>query len=573
MATASTRWMGEDVDPRVEQGESRVVMAVVDPEQLEDLGEVGRLTWVGPCLVAAVLVAVVGLTGVRGADYPAHEFRAEFWRRAAGSTWNFAWYGGHAVAPYGLLSPPVVSLLGTFLTVAVSTVVATWAFTTIARAGFTDRIAGIAGYVFALTASVDVVVGRVAFGLGLAIGLSTLVAWRRGAPGWAGLGAVATALASPVAGAFLALGASSVGLSALRRSVDRTTRHDRMVSACAIVACATVPIAVTSLTFGGEGRFPFRAGHLAVTLTAIVLVGRFVPTIEVRVGCALAAASAVGLFVLPNAMGGNFVRLAQIVGVPLLVAGLASTRKGKRSLSALVATGAVVVWSVSPGVVAAATWHGDRSVDREFHTPLAEEVARRNREGAPGRVEVPFTVNHWEAAWVAGQVPFARGWERQLDLVRNPELYDPDLDATTYRRWLDRNAVRWIAIPNAPIDRGGQPEVAVVLAAEREAATWTRRVWSDANWTLYEVVDARPIVEGAELVRFDSAELVVRVDGPAEVELRIVHSPTLTVWPAGCLASDGDGGVRATLPGPGTYRITSAFWDARHSQSAECAIG
>ena len=59
-------------------------------------------------------------------------------------------------------------------------------------------------------------------------------------------------------------------------------------------------------------------------------------------------------------------------------------------------------------------------------------------------MEIPFTENHWETAYVAPEVPLARGWERQLDIERNPLFYDQDpnaLNALSYYGWLLDNAV------------------------------------------------------------------------------------------------------------------------------------
>jgi hypothetical protein len=519
----------------------------------------------------AVLIALVGLVGVRGADYPAHVFRAEFWRRAADASWNFAWYGGHSVAPYGVLSPPIVATLGPFLAVALATVVATGAFASIVHHSFAPRTASLAAYAFAVTAVVDVVVGRVAFGVGLAFGLLAVVAWQQGQLGWTLVGTLATTLASPVAGALLGLCGASVAIGGYPRSTDGAPLRGR-ATGLAVAAVSTAPLALVSLAFGAEGEFPFRGGHLAMTLVVAALVGFVVTDRVVRTACALSCIVALTLFLIPNAMGGNFVRLPQIVGIPLLIAAVVSNPPARPVRRAALWAGMAfaVLWSASPAVVAAGTWHGDTSVGREYFAPLVTEVQRRNAAGAPGRLEIPFTANHWEAAWVATEVPYARGWERQLDRARNRELYESDLDVATYRAWLYRNAVRWIAVPHAPLDHSGHDEAQLVLGAERADEDWLRRVWQHPDWTLFEVVDHRPLVgAGAELVDFDVGALAVRVDRPGAIELQIVHSRTLTIWPSGCLARTADGGVRAVVPISGTYRITSALWDARRSH--DCA--
>src|SRR5436190_1364419 len=49
-----------------------------------------------PSAVVALSTVLIGVTGVRGADYPAHFFRALVWERSGASVWNNLWYAGHA---------------------------------------------------------------------------------------------------------------------------------------------------------------------------------------------------------------------------------------------------------------------------------------------------------------------------------------------------------------------------------------------------------------------------------------------------------------------------------------------
>ena len=60
---------------------------------------------------------------------------------------------------------------------------------------------------------------------------------------------------------------------------------------------------------------------------------------------------------------------------------------------------------------------------------------------------------HWEAAYVAPYFPLARGWERQLDTANNALFYVPGrLNDRTYRAWLFANGVRFVALPDVPLD-------------------------------------------------------------------------------------------------------------------------
>ena len=74
------------------------------------------------------------------------------------------------------------------------------------------------------------------------------------------------------------------------------------------------------------------------------------------------------------------------------------------------------------------------------------------------RVEIPFTLGHWEGAEVASDVPLARGWLRQLDTGRNPIFYKGGLNELTYASWLSENAVRYVALPDAKPDTSAYRE-------------------------------------------------------------------------------------------------------------------
>ena len=100
---------------------------------------------------------------------------------------------------------------------------------------------------------------------------------------------------------------------------------------------------------------------------------------------------------------------------------------------------------------------GDPSTQASFFTGARAFLARAAQPGE--RVEVAFTRNHWEAARLATEVPLARGRERQLDQKVNPIFYgDRRFTTERYQWWLTRNAVRWVALPAAPLDYSATSE-------------------------------------------------------------------------------------------------------------------
>ena len=513
-----------------------------------------RTVW-WPCAFTIVASIAVWLSGVRGADYPAQLLRAEIWRRAGSGVWNYWWYGGHATPSYSVLVPPMIATVGALLACAIASVIGTYVFARLVDELTPEEVGAgtrmLAALAFAVCAVVNVVVGRTTFAVGLATGLLAMWAWHRQRPALAGVLALLTPLTSPIGGAFVALAAAAVGLDAL---VGREGRRFREALTIGLLSAA--PLVVTGLLFPSGGRFPFRGDQLVFSLVVMGVAATVYRNRAVRIGLGLAALASIVLFLVPNPLGGNFLRFTQFVVVPVGIVGV-STHARRRAVMAGLPIAAAVVWSMQPGVSAAVQWAGDASVQEQFHRPLILEVQRRNADGQPiGRVEIPFTDNHWEAFFVASEVPYARGWERQTDLERNPELYDPELTRAEFHDWLHHNAVRWVAVPNVPLDEGGQRE-AEILESWR-TIPWAELVWSNADWSLYEIVDYVPIVDPpARLLKQSADEVWLATDSAAVVTLRYEYARELEIDGGACVMPPTEDGewMRVYLPGPGQYRI------------------
>ncbi len=503
-----------------------------------------------PCATTLIVVALVAVTGIRGADYPAHLFRAALWRESGPSLWNFHWYGGHPTPTYGILSAPVVAVLGALASASLASVTSTYCFARLTTEHTSGRTTALANHVFGLLVTTNVIVGRIAFAIGLACALLAVLAWSHhvhaSAIGVAGL----ASMASPVAGTFLALVSAAVLLDPTRRGPNQ--RIDRLIAG-AVCTASLAPILASNLLLGVHGTFPFRGGHLAASITVLAAAARWCRPTIVRVAARLVAVASLVVFVVPNPLGGNAVRLAQIVGVPLLVVALGDPLR-RRSIALGVTALVAIGWSLSPAVVAASASIGDASSEPSYHAPLVEQLRRRNDDGRPiGRLEIPFTRNHWESYYVATEVAFARGWERQADIQRNPELYDTELTETRYRGWLRDHAVRWIAIPDVALDHSGLREREII---ERGDQSWRRLVWHDAHWKLFEVVDYTPIVDPpATLVQQTGDRIRVRVDRAATVTIRFVYDPLLTISAGGCVRERSGGWTEAVLPRAGEYEL------------------
>src|SRR5207248_3071833 len=72
-------------------------------------------------------------------------------------------------------------------------------------------------------------------------------------------------------------------------------------------------------------------------------------------------------------------------------------------------------------------------------------------------------------------------------------------NATTYRQWLDDNAVRWVALPDAKLDYSGRREARLV----RGGLQYLKLSWTGPHWRVYEVTSPHSLVtpEGAARIR------------------------------------------------------------------------
>jgi hypothetical protein len=257
------------------------------------------------------------------------------------------------------------------------------------------------------------------------------------------------------------------------------------------------------------------------------------------------------LFLVPNPIGGNIDRLVATVALP--AAGYLLLRYGQRLALALVML-PLLGWQLVPVATALANSAGDPSLDASYYTGLESFLA--TQYAGTGRLEVPFTREHWETVFLAQRFPLARGWERQLDLQYSAVLYKP-LTASIYRTWLDANAVSLIAIPDVPLDKSGMPEAALLA----KPPSYLHQVWHDAHWKVWQVSDAVPLVSGPAALRELKVDSFVLDFATAGTETVRIHADA--VWgiadnAAACVDSTSDGWLQVTAPAPGfvTLRAT-----------------
>src|SRR5581483_9618356 len=173
-------------------------------------------------------------------------------------------------------------------------------------------------------------------------------------------------------------------------------------------------------------------------------------------------------------------------------------------------------------------------------------------QGPPFRVEIPFTLFHWEAYQVAPRFPIARGWERQLDIKYNGLFYSGPLTSSRYERWLHRTAVRFVATSDARLDYSAHKEAALIA----NGLPYLRLVFSSRHWRVYAVSNPTPIVTGAAILRkLDANSLTLQATRGGAALVRVHYTPYWALaGGGGCVAPAGDY-TRVTLRGPETVRL------------------
>jgi hypothetical protein len=511
-------------------------------------------------VVAALLAAAYLVLDPPSADLAAQEYRSDLFAAHGLLLWDNGWYAGHHMPGYSLLFPPLGALIGPRVTGALCAVAAAWLFERVAieRFGAGARVGALW---FAAATAMNLITGRLTFAMGVALGLAAVLAvvHRRDAP--AAVLAVLTTLASPIAGLFLALGAAAWWLA------DRTGR------AVVLGGAALVPVVVLTAAFPEGGIEPFRDSSFWPALAGIGAVFVALPARErmLRIACALYAVATVASFALDTPMGGNVTRLGALAAGPLLASLLspdppilaAEPRRGSglwRRSPALLAVLALplLYWQWNAPVRDWVQASGDPALQRGYYAPLLAFLDTRAGAGA-FRVEIPFTKNHWEARWVPPRFALARGWERQLDVGRNELFYAGPLTPATYRRWVDDNAVRFVAVPDARLDDSAKAEARMVTGG---SLRWLRPVWRGRHWRVFEVARAMPVATGAGAVatRLGVDEVAVRAPRAGVVTLAVHFTPYWRLADGrGCVERAPGDRTRLRLTRGGDVRLVTAF--------------
>ena len=530
---------------------TRVAARSYEPALLTDdarIGSPGRgaeMLVLAPALVlAGALVLVWLLVDPRTPDLAAQVYRVGLYRKVGFAVWDEHWYAGHHLPGYSLLFPPLGALLGTRAAGGLC-VLASSSLFAVLLAGRYGRGARWGALAFVVAALGDVWLGRLAFALGVAIALGAVLAYVRGPWPLAALLAALAAAGSPVAGLLL-------GLAALAGAVYERSLRPLLVLA---VPAALIVLPLSALfPEGGTEPFPFlsflaTAGVVLLFSTAVWRVDRLL-----RIVGPLYLFICVGCLLIPSPIGSNIERFGVLLAAPLLLA--ARPRLGLLGSVALVAIGVWVLWGP---VRETAAVDPSPATSASYYVPV--ERFLDGLRGGPVRIEVPFTRSHWEAAWLAPKVSLARGWEKQLDERYDRPLLGGHLNAASYRGWLDREAVSYVALPDAELDPSSAVEGRLIEAG----LPYLKLVSRSRHWRIYAVADPWPIVTGPAVLTslgHESFALVARAAGTIEVRIHDTRYWTLVAG-RGCVGGGPEGFTRVRAAAAGRIVVAARFSLAR----------
>jgi hypothetical protein len=377
-----------------------------------------------------------------------------------------------------------------------------------------------------------------------------------------------TALSSPVDALFAGLAGAAYAVAEYTAPVDPAVATKRAGAASlrlraalpgiAVVIGSFAPVLALAVVFPEGGTEPFAFSALwpivLISVAALLLIPR--RDRALRAGVALYALGCIASYAVASPVGSNASRLAPLVAGPIIALLWWPQPRSRRRLAALVVVALPLVYLQWQAPVRdLRTADDNREVTDAYFQPLLSYLDRQ--PGPPFRIEIPFTLFHWEAFDVAPRFALARGWERQLDTKYNGLFYGtPQLTPATYEAWLHQLAIRFVAVSDAELDYSAKAEVALI----NRGLPYLHLVLHTRHWRVYEVSGATPIVQGAAtLTTLGPNYLELQASRTGTAYIRVRWSPYWAVTQGdGCVAAS-NGFTTLTVRRPGPMRVAIRF--------------
>lgn len=496
--------------------------------------------------VAATLAAALAWFGPPGSDFAAHLYQSALFEDHGFGIWNNFWYAGrYSFVTYSVLYYPLAALLGIKLLAVASIATAALAFGVVAAREWGPASLW-SNRSFAVVWAGVVLSGAFPFALGMALALLALWALQAGRRGRFALLTALVLAASPVAFVLLAVVIAGIGLS-------RAPCRSELALPLGTLAVATGVELILLRLFPASGRFPFSLPEFAAASVfcglGILLTWRVRAAGVLRWMYVVYLAACTTAYLVPSSLGENIARL-RYAAIPIAILTL-SLRRWRPLPLAVLALSLAVAWNLTPLAGSFVKTSADPASDPAYWAPAVQFL--RGHLTPSYRVEAVDTVGHWPAAYLpAAGIPIARGWFRQDDFPRNGVLY-AELDRAGYLAWLRSLGVRYVVLPDAPLDYSAKQEGAL-LAGGRSGL---RVAFRSAHTTIYAVPSPRPIVTGpgsARVLALGQNRITVALGRPGRYRIATNWSPYWRTG-TGCLSKGTDGTVRLSTPRAGVVRL------------------
>ncbi len=510
--------------------------------------------------VAATLAAVLAWYGPPGSDFAAHLYQSTVFEDQGFGIWNNFWYAGrYSFVTYSLLYYPLAALIGIKLLAVLSVATAALAFGVVAtREWGTDARWAIRS--FAVVWAGVVLSGAFPFALGIALALLALWALQTGRLGPFSLLTLLVLAASPVAFVLLAVVLAGVALS-------RSSRGAELALPLAILCAVTSIELVLLRLFPAGGRYPFSLPEFAAACVfcglGILLTWRVRTAGVLRWTYVVYLVACTAAYLVPSGLGENVARL-RYAAIPIAILTL-SLRRWRPLPLALFALALAVAWNLTPLAGSFVKTSRDAAAEPAYWAPA---IAFLQANLSPSyRVEAVDTVGHWPAAYLpAAGIPIARGWFRQDDFPRNDVLYS-GLNRTAYVNWLRSLGVKYVILPDAPLDYSAKEEGALISSGRSGLVA----VFRSAHTAVYAVPAPKRIITGPgspDVLKLDQTSVTVTLDRPGRYRVAINWSPYWRAEP-GCLSRATDGTVQLTAARAGVVLLDLSV----NAQGALAALG
>jgi hypothetical protein len=487
--------------------------------------------------LAAIALGIWLLADLRTPDLAAQVYRTGLFERSGFSLWDTHWYAGHHLPGYSLIFPTLASLVGTRLLAVLCVLASSVMFERLVLRAYPQRARFAAAW-FALAATGDAWIGRLTFVLGVTLAIAAVLALTNGHRARAAALSLLCAAASPVAGLLL-------GMAALTYAI--ATRSLRTV--VVLLAPALILASALALLFPEGGYEPFPVLSFAASTGVTLSFWWALPKDArlARVGALIYLLAATASLLIHTPMGSNIERYGVLLCGPLLICATGERLRPR----VLLALCAIAVWSVWGPVRETVAVANNASTKASYYEPVRRFIAGHGR--ALVRLEVPLTRSHWESALLAPYVSLARGWEKQLDERYDAVLLSGRLTPGGYRRWLENEAVSYVALPDTPLDPSSRREGALI----RAGLPYLRLVFSSSHWRIYQVLDPTPLLSGpGRLTSLTSDSFALHADRAGTFLLRIHYTRYWMVTKGrGCVVPGYGGWTSISAHQPGTLKV------------------